>query len=291
LVIVSWIEQALDLLEKSPVCGYAPHTSQASEPTALAALALAGHGRLDAAKTATQWLRSIQNRDGSVGVTKDQPTPGWPTSLAMLAWAAADPDEALALERAITWALDARGIPMTKTPDVGHNTTLVAWSWCERTHSWIEPTSLFVLALKALGKAEEPRTREGVELLFDRLLPGGGCNYGNTTVLGQVLLPHIQPSGVILLALAGETDAPGKVAKTLSYLRGALSEATATTSLCWGILGLSAFRRFPDDAPAWLAKSAGRQLNGSPSPHKLALLLLAALGERSPLITLSLSLR
>ena len=33
------------------------------------------------------------------------------------------------------------------------------------------------------------RTREGVRLLRDRLLPDGGCNYGNTTVLGQTLSP------------------------------------------------------------------------------------------------------
>ena len=54
----------------------------------------------------------------------------------------------------------------------------------------------------------------GSAVLLDRQLPGGGLNYGNTYVLGQLMRPHVQPTGIALLALAGEADASGRIAKT-----------------------------------------------------------------------------
>src|SRR2546428_787916 len=80
-------------------------------------------------------------------------------------------------------------------------------------------TAMHVLALKAAGHRDHPRTREAVRLLIDRLLPGGGCNYGNTIVLGQELRPQLQPTGLAMLALAGETDPDGRVAMSLAYLK------------------------------------------------------------------------
>ena len=60
-------------------------------------------------------------------------------------------------------------------------------------------------------------------LLLDRQLPSGGCNYGNTSVLGQMLRPHVQPTCVALLALAKEQDQGSRIAKSVSWLRKALS--------------------------------------------------------------------
>ena len=93
------------------------------------------------------------------------------------------------------------------------------WPWVLGTHSWIEPTAFNVLALKAAGRGEHPRTREAVRLLVDRLLPTGGCNYGNTTVLGQQLRPHLAPTGLVLLSLAGEQINDSRIAKSLAYLQ------------------------------------------------------------------------
>ena len=97
-----------------------------------------------------------------------------------------------------------RGIAVERYEELGHDSSLIGWPWVEGTHSWIEPTAWAVLALKAVGLRQHPRTREAVRLLVDRLLPEGGCNFGNTYVLGQQLLPHLQSSGICLLALAGE---------------------------------------------------------------------------------------
>jgi hypothetical protein len=283
---MAWLDGALDALAKSPVCGYKAQGVAASEPTALAALALAGHGRTEPAKKATAWLAKIQNRDGSVGVVEDQSTPGWPTALAMLAWRAVDQGETTSLARATAWTLASHGKPSPQHRNFGHDTTLVAWSWCEDTHSWIEPTAFFVMALKAGGKSTNGRTREAVKMLLDRQLPTGGCNYGNTVVLGQVLRSHMQSTGIVLLALAGESDAEGKCARAVKYLQGELSAKTTTSSLCWGLLGLAAFQESPPAAQEWLAAAGGQALAGEASPHKLALLALAALAERSPLVTL-----
>ena len=44
------------------------------------------------------------------------------------------------------------------------------------------------------GLPPHPRNwRNAQAMLIDRLLAGGGCNYGNTVVLGQELRPHVQP--------------------------------------------------------------------------------------------------
>ena len=101
----------------------------------------------------------------------------------------------------------------------------------EGTHSWIEPTAFHALALKATARGEHPRAREAITLLLDRQLPSGGCNYGNTAVLGQMLRPHVQPTGIALLALAREQDQGKRFAKSVAWLRKALSTETTPTSV------------------------------------------------------------
>ena len=49
---------------------------------------------------------------------------------------------------------------------------------------------------QTLRSAAEPRIREAVRLLWDRQLPHGGWNYGNTVVLKQELRPHLLPTGL-----------------------------------------------------------------------------------------------
>jgi hypothetical protein len=141
-----------------------------------------------------------------------------------------------------------------------------------------------LLALKHTAYARHRRAREAVLLLVNRLLESGGCNYGNTIVFGQALRPHVQPSGIALVALAAEDDPTGRIARTVDYLRDELSERTATASLCYGLLGLAARGAFPKQADHWLQAAAGRTLARDPAPYKLALLALATLGAECPLI-------
>lgn len=272
-----WQNQIIEDLQRMPCRGYQADAQPATEPTAIAAIALARQGHYDSAKQATEWLALLQATDGSVGIRQGEPTPRWATSLAILSWMAVDATSySRQIKAAVNWTLSMHGKPIEPDEDIGHDTRLVAWPWIEGTHSWIEPTSLHVCALKATEHNAHPRTREAIRLLVDRQLPAGGCNYGNTFVLGQALLPHVQPTGLAMLALAGETDSRDQIKRSLSYLTRSLSAGTTTASLCWGLLGLSAHDQRADDADLWLESAYGRTIRRDRSPYKLALLALAA---------------
>jgi hypothetical protein len=283
-ITMNRLARNLELLAAASTWGYQFADSSAAEPAAWTTLALAGHDDFDAAHRPAWWLAEIQSPDGSVGVDAGQATPAWPTSLAVLAWnqltvASAEPCLVEPRDRAVRWALEARGTTAAQQAHVGHDTMLTGWSWADQTHSWVEPTAMFVLALKAVGLAGHRRTREAVQLLVDRLLPGGGCNYGNTIVLGQTLVPHVQPTGLALLALAGEDVNDPRIEKSLRYLEQELSADSTTASLCFGLLGLTAHGRRPPRAEAFLGAAFDRETTGDPSVYKLALLALAWLED------------
>ncbi|MCI0491751.1 MAG: hypothetical protein L0Z07_02310 [Planctomycetes bacterium] len=281
---MDWKRDLVERLRKSVPGGYRAAGPEASEPTALAGIALCAVGELDHAQRAGNWLAAIQSDDGSVGVSAAQPTPCWPTSLAILMWKAfgegnnAD-DYQSNIQHAIAWALADRGRPNKRQPHVGHDTTLVGWSWAADTHSWIEPTAMFVLALKAVGLSQHERTREAVRLLVDRLLPAGGCNYGNTIVLGQTLLAHVQPTGLAMMGLAGEDNGDSRIAFSLDYLERKLASEPTTASLCYGLLGLAAHNRRPAEADSWLSAVYERVVSQEVSLYTLALLALATADE------------
>jgi len=283
-----WNDLLLERLARRPVGGYHRESSAATEPTALACLALAIHDRRRPAWRAAQWLSRLQATDGSVGIRQGQPRPRWATALAVMAWQAVDARQRSArladsIARGCRWILHLRGKTIADAPLLGHDTRLVAWPWVEGTHAWIEPTALSVLALKAAGFGGHGRTREGIAMLVDRQLPTGGCNYGNTSVMGHQLRPQLQPTAIALLALAGEVSAAETLPRSLAYLRGHLTRQTTAVSLAWGLQALAAYRSTPRDAPEWLARAANRELNEPlPSTHRLALLALAAAGPASP---------
>ncbi len=188
------------------------------------------------------------------------------------------------MQRAVAWLLSVEGSRIEYLDKTGHDTTIIGWPWVQGTHSWIEPTAISVLALKHAGLSDHPRTREGVRLLIDRLLRSGGCNYGNTVIFGQELRPHLQPTGLTLLALAGERDSSNRIRRAIDYLLGELSAQTPTASLAYGLLGLAAQGALPREARDWIGTAAGRTLARDASCYKLALAALAALGAASPLI-------
>ncbi len=287
---MSWTDDILDEVATANAWSYSTGSEPATEPTAWAALALRAYGRDDAADRATQWLADHQAKDGTLGINLSQPDPHWPTSLAVLAWSAAEKDDrtpyAENIARALKWLDSVEGVPSPLSGDLGHDSTLIGWPWVESTHSWIEPTAFSVLALKAAGKAEHPRTREAVRLLIDRLLPEGGANYGNTYVLGQLLRPHLDPTGLVLMALAGEKDPSGRLEKTLAFAANSIGPQTTAMSLAMGVMGLAAHGREVQQMDKLLEAAAGttRLLMGY--QMRWTLLALAALGENCPLITL-----
>lgn len=288
--MTTWLDETVDQLANQPCCGYYPDQTAASEPTALTAIVLLRAGRIDAARRALAWLVRRQNADGSVGVTADLATPGWPSGLAVLAWTewtwakggrSEDSPYREPIERAVGWILRARGETLSLPGIYGHDGTLIGWPWVAGTHSWIEPTAIGRLALQAVGHGDHPRAREAERLLVDRFLPDGGCNYGNTRVWGSVLRPQLQPTGLAVLALAHGASCGGGVEKSLDYLQRNISPATPALSLGWALLGLAAHDRAPAHRGTMLVAACRRNRRGGRSPHRSALLSLAALGGRS----------
>jgi hypothetical protein len=280
---MDWHRELIDALTTLAPCGYNAAAPIASEPTALAALALFAASEYDACHRAARWLAEIQQWDGSVGVTAADKEPKWPTSLALLAWLTAGGFDAH-VARAVKWTLTDRGETGPRQSHIGHDTTIAGWSWAADTHSWLEPTALFVLALKRSGHGAQERCRDGVRMIVDRLLPSGGANYGNTVVLGQPLLAHVQPTGLALLAIADESITDPRVEKSLEYLERELCRHTPAASLAFGTLGLAAHGRRPTEADHWLCAAFERERSGIPSPYKLALLTLAV-ADTNPMLS------
>ncbi len=270
--------------------GYHDASPSAVEPVALSAIALLGSGPAKSALALLRWLCERQNADGSLGVDPSEAAPCWPTAWAIIAWRQSQTTEsnaaefAAAKDKALEWLVTAKGELIERTGTTGHDTTILGWPWVHGTHAWLEPTAMALLALKHTGHDAHVRAREAVDLLHDRLLPAGGSNYGNTIVFGQELRPHVQPTGLALLALAGERRPDDRTAKSIDYLRAELSARTPTASLCYGLLGLAAQNAFPPEAESWLAAAAERTLARDPAPYTLALLILASQGADSPLI-------
>ncbi|UCF33415.1 MAG: hypothetical protein JSV78_13885 [Phycisphaerales bacterium] len=174
---------------------------------------------------------------------------------------------------------------MSPRPDIfGHDRTLVGWSWVVGTHSWVEPTAYAVMALRAAGKADHPRVREAVELLWDRALSDGGWNYGNTRVFANRLRPFPATTGIALAALAGEPRRAGgsRIEAAIAYLLTELRQIRSPLSLAWGLIGLAAWDAFPTEASGWLAESARSVAINTIGPHEAALMLLAD-AEGAPL--------
>ena len=290
---MSWQIDLLEQLAAQPLCGYGCSDSPATEPSALAALALAASGRLDPARQVADWLVEIQASNGSVGVRATESEPNWPTSLAVLTWSAIQQIEPSrkyqqAIERSVEWITSHQGVPSPKN-EQGHNGMLAAWPWVSDTHTWVEPTSLHVLALQAVGQRDHQRTRDAIAMLIDRQLPQGGLNYGNTVVLGQTLRPHVQPTALALLALANAGIEKKRLKNSLQYLEEQLGPTTTTTSLAWSIMALAAHgKELPAAACEWIESAYHRTLQRDRSRHKLALLALALQGRDALLVTLPL---
>jgi hypothetical protein len=292
---MAWTAAYVDTLGEPAAWAYRGGQPPACEPAALAALALLGHGRVDAAKAPLDWLVERQSPDGRIGINATQYEPNWPTLWAILAWTAEARASAVppargryadAVELAIRWMLTQKGKPIDRSRELGHDSTLVGWPWVESTHSWMEPTCLAVLALRTTGRASDPRCEEAIRLVTDRLLPAGGANYGNTIVLGQELLPHLQPTGLVMLALAGTRSDDERIRKSVEYLSKTVAADLPGSSLAYALMGLSAWRKYPEAADGWLAASVARTRSRNGFLPVIALSLLAALDARNPLIML-----
>lgn len=231
-------------------------------------------------RSSAQWLARIQQTNGGVGVSASIDRPYWPTSYALLLWTALEGDEQ-PRQRATRFLLGRAGttFEIDPTSPIVHDTTIAGWPWVDHTHSWIEPTAMAVLALYRQGLGDHPRTQDGLRLIRDRAIETGGWNYGNKIVFDTALRPRPAPTGLALLALAQAAERTDEVDRAIDYLESALPPIRSAQSLCWGLLGLTAWDRRPVDSDTWLADSFERSIRRSDPAVQLGYLLLAS-GDR-----------
>lgn len=276
----------------------------AVEPTALAALALAHTGGdRERVARATRWLAATQRADGSWPATVQVDAPSWAGGAALLALARLGAERD-AVARGAAWLLDRegagpswldrqrarvqrwRGVQEVVTMDW----SLRGWPWIDGTFSWVEPTSVAVLALRAAAARVPVIARDdrlaarvdmGRRMLVDRAVPGGGWNYGNSRVFDTDLPPYPDTTGWGLLALRGFPPARASVDGALRRLPALLDEARSSLARSLAALALRAHGR--DDAAVRGALAARLLDAGPPAEVRTqALALLALAGPPLP---------
>lgn len=223
---------------------YAQTSAQGSpEPTCYAILAL--QDSLDVKDGATiqaglNWLAHRVNADGAVTLEGDE-EPHWSTAQLALTLTHLDVNEPLR-RRNLAWLLTWQGNTGSGDPygAIPLNSKLIGWPWINDAFSWVEPTSLSLLALKRSGIAKHERITQGEALLFDRVCRGGGWNVGNPVVWDQMLDAFLPQTALALLALqdVGEEEA---IALGLSLLQEPSNPAHSTLSLAMTVLCLNAY--------------------------------------------------
>lgn len=239
--------------------GAASGGPSATEPTALAVMALRGADDPQAARSVDRglvWLRERQRKDGSWPASDQVPMGSWMTSLATLALAGSRIDRSRARAGG-RWLLEQEGRPVPwwsrlffflfpRYDVIDLDLELKGWSWFEDSFGWVEPTAYALIALKTL-RADLPasptrsRIEEGERLILDRMCEGGGWNYGNSRVYDEELWPYPDTTALALLALQDRPDLP-EVRSSLDALdrmvtRNGSLLATALALLCHRVYG------------------------------------------------------
>ena len=261
---------------------YAKDGAPASEPTALAALALlAQNDNRSLSLNAGKYLASLQQSDGSVGLFEKVLEPKWPTSLALLLWSSLPEIEMDVKKKAIGWLLSNEGVTFADAKGRDHDNSIPGWPWFEKNYSWVEPTCFALLALNKVGVASHQRCLDGFRLLIDRSLPDGGWNYGSVSLYGRPLRPQMATSGIALLSLAcsPQSPPPQVIDKACHYLQEALVKRQTPKSLAWSILGLKAWDRLPKAHEELISTCWGKYASTTENALELALFCLAAWPE------------
>lgn len=229
--------------------------------------------------------------DGRLCVNKTHSASYWPTALAILAWQDSQSCRE-AQQRAVRFLLDTTGFHFPRESDApsAHDSQLKGWPWVDETHSWVEPTAMSVMALRATGYGHHDRVKEAVRMLLDRQLPHGGWNYGNTFVFGKELHPMPESTGAALAGLSGAVDRDA-VMPSLQYLQNEVARLQTPISLGWSLLGLAAWKLSPPNAKTLVERCwANQKRYGEYETSALCLLLLGGLaaevGAQSPLLSI-----
>lgn len=229
-------------------------------------------------------LVRFQQPDGALPVHPDAPAAHWPTAVAALAWHGLD-TYAIRTEAAIRFVMRSTGMHWPRGDDeIGHDTSIVGWSWVNETHSWVEPTAIAMLTARQVTVPESiksmtsDRIQSGVRLLLDRQLAAGGWNYGNTVVFRNSLKPLPEETSWALAALAPYLERE-QVARSLEYLDGERSGIIAPVTLSAAMLAWSAWS-VSFDAESMAEVSLAAQQIGGDYPIAMVAQLITVVNGR-----------
>lgn len=238
--------------------GYRRGAESAVEPTAWALLALRPQGVNEATLDAgVRWLRGTQLPDGSWPTFAGQRRGCWVTAPACLALSGGG-DSSACVVRGLRWLCDSwpaegglwwrlRRRLLGSATVVQQDTSLRGWSWTPGTASWVEPTSLALIALRHIPERLHPqgaaiRRRLGERMLYDRMCPGGGWNSGNPMVYGVEGEPRVAPTVWALMATEDRRDR-AENCRSLDWLERAYPHIRGPASLALGHLALETYGR------------------------------------------------
>lgn len=251
------------------------------DETAWAVIALKAMGcHFNFVKKSQSMLESSQLNDGRIILSKGCEEAFWPTALAVMAWENSQ-DYLEAKSLGIDFLLKNSGMHWIKKKNsfTGHDSSIRGWPWIENTHSWVEPTSLVLLALEANGVRDNDRAREARRMLLDRQLRDGGWNYGNTTVFGRQLRAMPESTGLALNALAGKTPLKN-VKKSIEYLKSEIDRLKTPLSYSWAFLGLSAWGEMPKiNRRSLIENYKRRETYGTHRTEEICLIIFSMLSK------------
>ena len=224
--------------------GYFPRKQSWLEPTAYAALALAGE---DAADRAWNLLQSWQAADGSFPPSREVDIASWGTSLCVtLASSRGELGETA--RKGVEWLVASSGVESNWINraaarvgwlDIGRDASLRGWPWKPDTSSWVEPTAHALVALqksasKFTGSALQERVRLGRAQLSAVRCADGGWNYGSPAALRIDLPSYPETTGLALVGLQRQEG----LGKSIDLARRLLGETVSPLARAWLAIAL-----------------------------------------------------
>ncbi len=252
--IATWRSEAIQALLATQLAdGGWPYqrrnTTAVTEATAWAVMALSAEGDTSGAIDAgLGWLLDRQREDGFFTASDLLTERSWMTSPAGLALVETGQDAEAAVAGDALLGAEVFTLLFPRPGIYGYNTGIAGWPWTDGDFSFIEPTSMAVLFLKAIGQGDHGRTREAISVIRDRALEVGGWNYGEPAVLQGDLFPTTIPTAAVLLAMQDEQD--DAIAAGTGFLQAQQGTISTLLSLGWATMALNVYGLLTE---AWCA--------------------------------------
>ena len=262
---------------------YYPGKLSRIEPTCWAALALLSRAAEEVG-VHLRYITQFQHPDGLLGDSPELPANlSWSALGFLTAASLPDTSTGSAFRHSLLGALvNTSGVQLNDSPVIRQNNKLKGWPWIPDTFSWVEPTSWGILALKtalresatSANGAIATRVAEGEAVLIDRVCDAGGWNFGNATVFGKNLPPHIPTTVLGLIALQDKRQLPA-VQRSLDFVEQHWRNELSGTALALSLICFRIYSRPTEELETALARQWQRtQFLGNIATTAMALCAL-----------------